>query len=315
MIEQKIEQKTPEAARHSPQELRAMLRFQIEAGVSDILSEIPINRFEKTAKASEQDKVPASHTAYGQMQEAPRPPLQHKQVQPKQVQGRQARFEKTENIAYARPPTSIYPDDIEQAVNLAKAAQNLAALRDAVEGFEGCPLKKAARNTVFSDGNADAKIMLIGEAPGRDEDLAGKPFVGVSGQLLDKMIGYIGLARENIYITNILPWRPPGNRPPKPEETAACLPFVKRHIELINPDLILLLGGTSAKELLQTSNGISKLRGQWQEINIEGKTYKSLPLFHPAYLLSNPVRKAETWQDLLKVKHFLKHENNAKTAQ
>ena len=270
-----------------------MLRYHIEAGVTDLLSDTPVNRFNKAQQAIEQVENNASQAgppATPGMQEAGAPAL--------------GKSPDPDSLARARPPVSISPEDIAAAENLAAACDSLDALRPAVETFEGCPLKQAARSTVFSDGNSAAKLMLIGEAPGRDEDRDGKPFVGVSGQLLDHMMQYIGFTRETMYITNIVPWRPPGNRTPKPEETAICLPFVKRHIQLVNPDLILMIGGTSAKELLQTNDGISKLRGNWQAVDIHGAQYKALPLFHPAYLLRNPARKAETWQDLLKVKQF-----------
>lgn len=293
----------PSDTAFTKQQLVSMLRYQFEAGVTDALFDVPVNRFDKahqviehSAHYSEQaEQVKSSTPVPSGMQESRRPALENSRPA-------------ADSLARARPPVSISSDDIAAAEKLAETAENLDALRQAVETFDGCPLKQAARNTVFSDGNSSAKLMLIGEAPGRDEDREGKPFVGVSGQLLDQMMHYIGFTRETMYITNIVPWRPPGNRTPKPEETAICLPFVKKHIDLIKPDLILMIGGTSAKELLQTTNGISKLRGQWHSLTIHGTTYKTLPLFHPAYLLRNPARKAETWQDLLKVKHFFKNE-------
>ena len=190
----------------------------------------------------------------------------------------------------------------QSAHQLCAQAQNLAELRQAVENFEGCALKLTATHTVFGDGNPEAKIVLIGEAPGADEDRVGIPFVGRSGQLLDKMLSYIGLDRSQYYITNILPWRPPGNRTPTGGEIAVCLPFLKRQLELINPDYILLLGGSSANALFDNQDPISKLRGHWLEYSLpNGKTAKALATFHPAYLLRNSGQKAKAWADLLKL--------------
>ncbi len=148
--------------------------------------------------------------------------------------------------------------------------------------------------------------MLIGEAPGADEDRQGLPFVGVSGQLLDRMFAAIGLTRENFYITNIIPWRPPGNRQPTPAETEACLPFIKKHIDLVSPDFLILVGGTAAKTLLGGREGIMRLRGAWRDYASEsGKKMKIIAIFHPAYLLRSPGQKRETWLDLIKIKHSL----------
>ena len=188
------------------------------------------------------------------------------------------------------------------AHTLCEQAQNLDELRKAVENFDGCALKLTATHTVFGDGNPEAKIVLIGEAPGADEDRIGIPFVGRSGQLLDKMMSYIALDRSKYYITNILPWRPPGNRTPTGGEIAVCLPFLKRQLELINPDYILLLGGSSANALFDNQDPISKLRGHWLEYSLKnGKIVKALATFHPAYLLRNSAQKAKAWADLLKL--------------
>lgn len=188
------------------------------------------------------------------------------------------------------------------AEKLALAANNLDELKQAMDKFEACDLKHTAHNLVFADGNRAAKIMLIGEAPGESEDRAGIPFVGVAGQLLDKMLAAIGLSRKLVYITNILPWRPPANRNPQPDECAMLRPFLNRHINLIAPKVIVLLGGIAAKEILATETGITKLRGVFQKIKIEGKEYKTLPMFHPAYLLRQPAQKRLAWEDLLLLK-------------
>ncbi|MCL2673401.1 MAG: uracil-DNA glycosylase [Alphaproteobacteria bacterium] len=160
-------------------------------------------------------------------------------------------------------------------------------------------LKETARNFVFSDGNPDARVMLIGEAPGAEEDRQGIPFVGEAGQLLDRMLAAIGLDRTTVYITNVLPWRPPANRTPSPDEIAVFLPFVARHIELINPSVIMLLGGTAAQCVLGTSAGITKLRGTWHSYkNERGDNIPVMPTFHPAFLLRSPAYKRHVWEDL-----------------
>lgn len=267
----------------SRQELAAMLRSQMEAGVTDLLEETPVNRYEMLAPRAPQPPQPAS--------------------QPEMIA--RAEPQNTNNIA-------AMASDIASAEKAAADAGSLESLQEALKAFDGCPLKKTAKHTVFSDGNPEAKLMLIGEAPGRDEDREGKPFVGVSGQLLDKMFAAIGLSRDDFYITNIIPWRPPGNRAPTPPESAICMPFLKRHIELVKPDIIVMVGGTPSKALLETSDGITKTRGQWHEVNIGGRAIPALPIFHPAYLLRTPARKAETWQDLLTLNEKLKAEKLVK---
>jgi DNA polymerase len=184
---------------------------------------------------------------------------------------------------------------------LAGAAADLAALRAALTGYEGCGLKATATNLVFADGNPASRVMLIGEAPGAEEDRQGKPFVGVSGQLLDRMLACIGLDRGSAYITNVLFWRPPGNRTPTPAEVSACLPFVERHIALVDPTHILLLGGMSAKTLLGTNEGILRLRGRWGQIQPAGlpRPVPALATLHPAFLLRQPSAKRQAWRDLL----------------
>jgi uracil-DNA glycosylase family 4 len=181
-------------------------------------------------------------------------------------------------------------------------AASLAELEAAVRAFEGCTLKRTATNTVFADGVPGAPLMIIGEAPGADEDRIGKPFVGRSGQLLDRMLAAIGFDRQtNTYITNILFWRPPGNRKPTPEETAACLPFVWRHIALSKPKILLLSGGTATATLLGRAEGITRLRGKWFDLVVPGLDLPvpTLATYHPSFLLRAPGRKREAWRDLL----------------
>lgn len=182
------------------------------------------------------------------------------------------------------------------------AITSLAELKDALLAFEGCALKHTASNLVFADGNPGARLMIIGEAPGRDEDMIGLPFVGVSGQLLDKMLASIGLDRSLVYIANLLPWRPPGNRTPTTEETVMMLPWLRRHIQLANPDFVLILGGSAAKAVLETKDGILKLRGRWQDIDYgDAIARPTLASLHPAYLLRSPAQKRLSFADMLSV--------------
>lgn len=195
---------------------------------------------------------------------------------------------------------------LEDAQNLAASAKTLPELKKAIDSFEGCALKHTAMNTVFADGNPEADLMLIGEAPGADEDRQGLPFVGGSGQLLDKMLYAIGKTRqEDYYISNVIPWRPPGNRPPTKEETLLCLPFIARHIELKKPKVLIFIGATAAKSLLDTKEGMSKLRGRWFHYTVGDLTIPATVLFHPAYLIRSPGQKKHAWADLLKIKKAL----------
>jgi len=187
------------------------------------------------------------------------------------------------------------------ATRVAKAAKTLDALRTAVQGFDAGALSDGARQAVFSRGNPDADLMVIGEAPGRDEDIQGKPFVGQSGQLLDHMLAAIGLTEENFYVTNIVNWRLPKNRDPKPEEIEICRPFLDRHVQLAKPKVLLLVGGVSMTALTGMT-GIMKTHGQWQDIEIGGDTLPALPLYHPAFLLRQPALKKEAWRDLLSLR-------------
>jgi uracil-DNA glycosylase family 4 len=181
--------------------------------------------------------------------------------------------------------------------------KTLEELKNAMLAFTQCPLKETAINTVFSDGNPKADIMLVGEAPGADEDAQGLPFVGQSGQLLNKVFQSIGFSRDKLYISNILPWRPPGNRTPTNEEIAICQPFIEQHIHLVKPKLLVFLGGVSAKTLLKTTEGITKLRGQFHEYQTHhGDAIPCFATYHPAYLMRSPGQKAQVWHDMLKIK-------------
>jgi uracil-DNA glycosylase len=208
-------------------------------------------------------------------------------------------------VAAAVPPLPMESSgSVASAKTVAASATTLDALRQAVASFEGCALKRTATNTVFADGVAGAPLMVIGEAPGADEDRQGLPFVGRSGQLLDRMLAAIGRDRKrNAYITNMLFWRPPGNRKPTDEEIATCLPFVWRHVALAKPRVILLSGGTAAASLLGRQDGITRLRGRWYPLAVPGLDHPvpTLATYHPSFLLRSPARKGEAWHDFLEV--------------
>jgi DNA polymerase len=209
--------------------------------------------------------------------------------------------------APAAAPLSSTEEALATARELAQAAGTLDQLKAALAGFEGCALKHTAMNLVFADGNPEARVMILGEGPGAEEDRQGLPFVGASGQLLDRMLAAIGLDRSSAYITNLLFWRPPGNRTPTGTEIAACLPFVERHIELVDPAYLLLVGGISAKTLLGRSQGILKLRGHWAHYQHAGmvRPIPALASLHPAYLLRQPGQKRLAWRDFLALREAL----------
>lgn len=213
----------------------------------------------------------------------------------------------------AVPASSAAPvgaiEAMEEARSLAAAAQTLDDLRAAIDGFKGLSIKRTATQMVFADGNPKARVMFVGEAPGADEDRLGRPFVGVSGQLLDKMLGSIGLSREDsAYISNVINWRPPGNRAPDDSEVALSLPFIRRHIELVNPAALVFVGGVAAKALLETTQGITRMRGKWVDYTSAGlpQPIPAICLFHPAYLLRSPQQKSLAWADLLSLKNKLR---------
>ncbi|MGB3247315.1 MAG: uracil-DNA glycosylase [Sulfitobacter sp.] len=243
----------------------ALLNWQVELGATEAVLDAPLNRYEVPA-AVEKPKKPAAPVA------AP-----------------------TGIVA----PVQI--DAVAEAERVAAGAQTLEALREAMARFDLCDLKKGARNLVFSDGIPGARVMLVGEAPGRDEDREGRPFVGRAGQLLDKMLAAIDMGRTRedapVYITNVLPWRPPQNRDPKPEEIAMMRPFLLRHIALAKPEVLVIVGNWSCQALLG-KRGITRLRGNWTE----AAGLPALPMFHPAYLLRSPEFKREAWADLLSLK-------------
>jgi uracil-DNA glycosylase family 4 len=270
--------------------LRDLLAFYAEAGVDGALVEEPINRF----AASEARSAPPA----GQV-EPPRLPV-----------SAPGPAEQRTPAVFAVPKTSVaVPDEgqIAAARQRATTAASLEELRGQMAEFDGCNLKFTAKNLVFADGNPQADVMLVGEAPGRDEDLEGLPFVGRSGQLLDRILAAIGLDRTSVYIANVIPWRPPGNRTPTPQETEICRPFIERQIELANPKILITLGGPSAKTLLRTTEGVLRLRGNWKaHVTASGTTIPAMPTLHPAYLLRNPAHKKLAWRDFLEIKAKLR---------
>ena len=185
---------------------------------------------------------------------------------------------------------------------LAAEAKTLEELRAVMDAYDGCLLKKRATQLCFADGNPEAEIMLVGEGPGEQEDIQGKPFVGRAGQLLDRMLAAVGLDRSKVYIANMVPWRPPGNRNPTPEELALCSPFLHRQVELVAPKLLVTLGNVPTQALFATTLGITRMRGQWKTLSINALTLPALPTLHPAYLLRTPASKAMAWQDMLSLK-------------
>jgi uracil-DNA glycosylase family 4 len=272
------------------------MRAHFEAGCSEVLSDQPVNHFTTEIQQAE---TATPSMIQGSMQETPQADIVTAQTQPAETP-----------IAPATMPVMPNSDEpaagAADAQNLAAAADSLSALKQAMQGFEGCALKKTAKNTVFSDGLEGAPVMIVGEAPGADEDRAGKPFVGRSGQLLDAMLHTIGLSREeNVYIANTIAWRPIGNRTPTPEEIALCKPFICRQIELNRPKLLLFVGNVSSKTLLQTETGITRLRGTWHNYQINEIEIPAMPLLHPAYLLRRPETKKDFWADLCAVRERL----------
>jgi uracil-DNA glycosylase len=204
--------------------------------------------------------------------------------------------------APAQPAPALLEADPGAARALAASAVDLDTLRSTLDAYEGCALKHRATQLVFEDGNRAASIMLVGEAPGQEEDLKGKPFVGRAGRLLDLMLGAIGLDRTQVYLANTVPWRPPGNRNPTPQEVALCLPFLHRQIELVAPKILVTIGATATQTLFDTKVGISRLRGQWRDLGIGPVQMQAMPTLHPAFLLRQPAQKQQAWKDLLSLR-------------
>ena len=294
-----------------------LLKLYIEWGADEAIEETPQSRFGATGWGNlldPQAKDRVGDRARGRDGQAaiganPGDPAATGQAR---VSDRLASYQEIPARARSENETAAAPAAILNAREAAKAAADLTALREALRQFDGCALKKTATNLVFADGNPAADVMLIGEAPGADEDRQGKPFVGVSGQLLDRMMAAIGLDRSTFYITNVCFWRPPGNRKPTEAELAAQLPFVTRHIELVRPKVLVLVGGSSAQGLLGLNDGITRLRGRWFDYTSSNlpQPIPTIPIFHPAYLLRQPGLKREAWRDLLKLRQRLSSLSN-----
>lgn len=274
------------------EEIEALLRWYVEMGVDLAIDAAPHDRFAEDVSTQipptvvesaplEPEAAPIRRTLppRGGMMPAPRLPLD----------------------AAAQSAEAAVRSAREQAA----AVTTLDALRAVLDGFEGCGLKQSATRLVFADGNPAGRIMAVGEAPGAEEDRRGLPFVGRSGQLFDRMLASIGLDREAIYIANVVPWRPPGNRTPTPIEITTCLPFITRQIELADPDILILLGGSAAQALLPVKDGILRLRGRWMQYETGTKTIPCMPMLHPAYLLRTPAHKKQAWRDLRELRKRL----------
>jgi uracil-DNA glycosylase family 4 len=255
--------------------VQQLLAFYLEAGVDCALTDAPVNRL------ADPDIIVSRP-----IEAAPPSPVRSIPAAPAAT-------------APARGEAAVAPEAaITSAREAARTAPSLEALRELLEKFDGCALKHTATRLVFADGNPLARIMFVGEAPGREEDIEGLPFVGRSGKLLDRMIAAIGLDRTSAYIANVIPWRPPGNRTPTPQETQICLPFIQRQIELVNPDVLVTLGNPSTQTLLSTREGIMRTRGKWFDYDTGTRAIRAIATFHPAYLLRSPSYKRMAWQDL-----------------
>jgi len=273
---------------------RELLAFYQEAGVDALLGETPVDRFADAQPAIAAPAPPVPATEVDRARLAAAPP--RREILPRDLESR--------GRASNLPPPS--PDAAVMAAReAAKTAASLDELRAILGRFDGCALKATATQLVFADGNPQARVMFVGEAPGRDEDLEGLPFVGRSGKLLDLMMAAIGLDRTRVYIANIIPWRPPGNRDPSSQETAICLPFIRRQIELANPDVLVCLGRPSAVTLLDIKEGILKSRGRWFNYHTGTRDIRATVTLHPAYLLRQPLQKRLVWRDFLAIKKAL----------
>jgi uracil-DNA glycosylase len=272
------------------QTARELIAFYLDAGADALIGETPVDRMAE--ETQRRDLTVFAAPAAGQRDETParkRPPSP---ALPLKGGGSMS--------APASPEAAVMA-----AREAARNAQTLDELRALLDAFEGCALRSTATQLVFADGNPQSRVMFVGEAPGYDEDMIGRPFVGRSGKLLDLMMAAIGLDRTRAYIANVVPWRPPGNRTPTPQETAICLPFIRRQIELANPDIVVCLGGPAMQTLLGIKEGITRARGRWYPFDTGTREVRALPTFHPAFLLRSPLQKRFAWRDFLAIKKAL----------
>jgi uracil-DNA glycosylase family 4 len=259
-------------------ELTALVGWYVDMGIDLAVDGEPHDRFvEDTPRISPTRSLSAADAAPGDAAEPRKASLTRPRL----------------DLPPAAPEAAI-----QSAQEIAARATTMEELRAALEAFDGCTLKRTAQKTVFADGNPQARLMLVGEAPGGDEDRQGLPFVGRAGQLLDRMLAAIALDRSQVYIANVVPWRPPGNRTPTPQETAICLPFIRRQIELCNPDILVCLGAASMQTLLGVKDGILRTRGRWFDYPLAGRKIRAMATLHPAYLLRSPAQKRMAWRDL-----------------
>jgi DNA polymerase len=271
---------------------RELLAFYLEAGADALIGEEPIDRMADEAVSPSVIASPLEREAAAKWREAGKTsaPAPLSPALPNRGGG-------------STSVTPIAPDAAVMAAReAARTAQTLDELRALLESFEGCALRATATQLVFADGTPGSRVMFVGEAPGYDEDISGRPFVGRSGKLLDLMMTAIGLDRSSAYIANVVPWRPPGNRTPTPQETAICLPFIRRQIELANPDFLVCLGGPAMQTLLAIKEGITRARGRWYPFDSGAREIRALPTFHPAFLLRSPLQKRFAWRDFLALK-------------
>ncbi len=282
----------------SGEETLAALHWLVDAGADEAVGDAPVDRFvtrpNPPLEGGSKNSSAATNFSGRGPTSAPDPSPKKPSAFSTLPQGEGKKALANILPADAAPLTDGYAS----AIDIAARAQTLPELKAALESFEGSALKARATTTVFADGNPNARILLIGEAPGFDEDKAGVPFVGRAGKLLDKMLAPIGLDRTSVYIINVMPWRPPDNRNPDPSEVAMCIPFLRRHIELAAPRMMILLGAVSARHVLGVNDGIMKLRGKWLEYRIGTEMIPVLPTLHPAYLLRQPAHKKLAWRDL-----------------
>jgi uracil-DNA glycosylase len=270
----------------APQAMEA-LRWWTRVGVTDALNEAPHDRLA--------DRLASRQT--------PRDPQKASESRPHSAPGKEATSRAPQHVPRTQPPEARESS----ARAFAEAAPDLETLRSAMADFEGCALKRTATQLVFADGVPGSRVMLVGEAPGADEDRTGRPFVGRAGQLLDRMLNSIGLDRQNVYIANIIPWRPPGNRTPTPQETQMCLPFIERQIQLANPEYLVCLGGSAVRTLLGAEGGVMRTRGSWFAYPRQSaRQIPALAMLHPAFLLRQPAHKRFAWADMRALANALK---------
>jgi len=277
---------------------RELLAFYLEAGVDTAIGETAVDRFADEAPIAPAATATAAPTAEVARSTMALPTLQPRGGNGAAPEGRVIQAHELDAQGRLASAPQAPDTAVMAAREAARSAATLDDLRAILSGFDGCALKATAKQLVFSDGNPQARLMFVGEAPGREEDIEGLPFVGRSGKLLDRMIAAIGLDRSKAYIANVIPWRPPGNRTPTPQETQICLPFIQRQIELVNPDVLVTLGNPSTQALLSTREGIMRSRGKWSGYDTGTRSIRAIATFHPAYLLRSPSYKKMTWLDL-----------------